>query len=59
MALFDERIDPWQGYPIDQFADERLMFEVGSLPFDVAAITVPWTGRRHTEAGGYPAESPR
>lgn len=53
MALFDERIDQWQGIPqgyqIDQFADEGLMFEGGSLPFDVAALTVPWTGRRYTE----------
>lgn len=53
MALFDERIDQWrgipQGYQIDHLADEGLMFEGGSLPFDVAALAVPWTGRRFTE----------
>ncbi|WP_437572509.1 FAD-dependent oxidoreductase [Sorangium sp. So ce542] len=53
MALFDERVDQWrgipQGYQIDHFADEGLMFEGGSLPFDVAALAVPWTGRRYTE----------
>ncbi|KYF68288.1 GMC family oxidoreductase [Sorangium cellulosum] len=53
MALFDERIDQWQGIPqgyqIDHFADEGLMFEGGSLPFDVAALAVPWTGHRYTE----------
>jgi len=25
------------------------MFEGGSLPLDVAALAVPWTGRRYTE----------
>lgn len=53
MALFDDRIDQWngipQGYQIDHFAEEGLMFEGGSLPFDVAALGVPWTGRRYTE----------
>ncbi|WP_437280661.1 GMC family oxidoreductase [Sorangium sp. So ce375] len=53
MALFDERIDQWQGIPqgyqIDHFADEGLMFEGGSLPFDVAALAVPWTGHRYTD----------
>ncbi|WP_437816698.1 FAD-dependent oxidoreductase [Sorangium sp. So ce1078] len=53
MALFDERVDQWQGIPqgyqIDHFADEGLMFEGGSLPFDVAALAVPWTGHRYTE----------
>lgn len=53
MALFDERIDQWQGIPqgyqIDHFADDGLMFEGGSLPFDVAALAVPWTGHRYTE----------
>jgi choline dehydrogenase-like flavoprotein len=53
MALFDERIDQSkgipQGYTIDHFADEGLMFEGGSLPFDVAALAVPWTGHRFTE----------
>jgi len=53
MALFDDRIDQWngipQGYTIDHFAEDGLMFEGGSLPFDVAALGVPWTGKRYTE----------
>ncbi|WP_437637838.1 GMC family oxidoreductase N-terminal domain-containing protein [Sorangium sp. So ce854] len=53
MALFDERIDQWkgipQGYQIDHLADEGVMFEGGSLPFDVAALAIPWTGHRYTE----------
>lgn len=53
MALFDERVDQDQGIPqsytIDQFAEEGLLFEGGSLPFDVAALGVPWTGQRYME----------
>jgi choline dehydrogenase-like flavoprotein len=53
LALFDERVDQWkgipQGYAIEQFAEEGLMFEGGSLPFDIAAVSVPWTGPRFTE----------
>jgi choline dehydrogenase-like flavoprotein len=53
LALFDEQLDQWkgipQGYTIDHFADIGLMFEGGSLPFDVAALGVPWVGRRYTE----------
>jgi choline dehydrogenase-like flavoprotein len=53
LALFDDRVDQWsgipQGYTIDHFAEDGLMFEGGSLPFDVAALGVPWTGPRYTE----------
>ena len=53
MALFDERVDQShgvpQGYAIDQLAEEGIMFEGSSLPLDVAAIGVPWTGPRFTE----------
>lgn len=53
MALFDEPVEPWKGIPqsytIDHFADERLMFEGGSLPFDVTALSVLWTGHRFME----------
>ncbi|NUQ73719.1 MAG: GMC family oxidoreductase [Polyangiaceae bacterium] len=53
LALFDERVDQWkgipQGYAIEQFAEEGLMFEGGSLPFDIAAASVPWTGPRFME----------
>lgn len=52
-ALFDRAVDQWrgipQGYSIDQYADEGLMFEGGSLPVNVAALGVPWTGPRYTE----------
>lgn len=50
MALFDEPVESWKGIPqsytIDHYAEEGLMFEGGSLPFDVAALGVLWTGHR-------------
>jgi choline dehydrogenase-like flavoprotein len=53
MALFGETIDMSRGIPqsyaIDQFAREGLMFEGGSTPFDVTALSVPWVGRRFME----------
>jgi choline dehydrogenase-like flavoprotein len=53
MALFDRPVEQWrgipQGYTIDHYADEGLMFEGGSLPFGTAALGVPWTGRRFME----------
>jgi choline dehydrogenase-like flavoprotein len=53
MALCDERVDQWKGIPqsytIDHFAADGLLFEGGSLPFDVAALAVPWTGPRFME----------
>lgn len=53
MALFDEPVDPWKGIPqsytIDHYAEEGLMFEGGSLPFDVTALGVLWTGHRFME----------
>jgi choline dehydrogenase-like flavoprotein len=49
LALFDETIDMArgipQGYGIDSFADEGLMFEGGSTPLDVLAAGIPWVGR--------------
>ncbi|WP_394846697.1 GMC family oxidoreductase [Pendulispora brunnea] len=48
IAVFDEPIDMAnaipQGYAVDQFRDEGLMFEGGSTPLDVTAIGVPWVG---------------
>jgi choline dehydrogenase-like flavoprotein len=53
VALFDRPVEQWrgipQGYTIDHYADEGLMFEGGSLPFGTAAVGVPWTGRRYME----------
>jgi choline dehydrogenase-like flavoprotein len=53
LALFDERVDQYNGIPqsyaIDQFADEGLLFEGASVPFDLAATTIPWTGARFME----------
>jgi choline dehydrogenase-like flavoprotein len=52
-ALFDERVEPWkgipQGYSIDHYSEEGLMFEGGSTPFDVVSMGVTWTGRRYME----------
>jgi choline dehydrogenase-like flavoprotein len=53
LALFDDPVEQWkgipQGYSIDHYADEGLMFEGGSLPFAIASLGVPWTGRRYME----------
>jgi choline dehydrogenase-like flavoprotein len=53
LALFDDRVDQWkgipQGYAIDEFAEDGLMFEGSSMPFDITAVSVPWTGRRFME----------
>lgn len=50
MAVFDEVIDMAnaipQGYAVDAFADEGIMFEGASMPLDVTAVAVPWVGRR-------------
>ncbi len=49
MALFDEPIDMGnaipQGYAVDEFSSEGIMFEGGSVPLEVTAATIPWTGR--------------
>ena len=53
LGLFDEKVDQWEGIPqsyaIDQFADEGLLFEGASVPFDLAATTIPWNGARFME----------
>jgi choline dehydrogenase-like flavoprotein len=50
LAVFDETIDMAsaipQGYGVDQFEDEGIMFEGASTPLDVTAIAVPWVGPR-------------
>lgn len=52
-ALFDKPVEQWrgipQGYAIDHYAEEGIMFEGGSLPLNVACMGVPWTGHRYTE----------
>jgi len=56
MALFDEHIDPSRGIPqsytIDEHADDGLMFEGGSTPIDVTAMSIPWVGDRFMETIG-------
>ena len=53
MAVFDETIDMGraipQGYAVDQFADEGIMFEGASTPLDVTAISIPWIGARYMQ----------
>jgi len=48
IAVFDEPIDMAnaipQGYIVDHFIDEGMMFEGGSTPLDVTAIGIPWVG---------------
>ena len=36
-------------YTIDHYADEGLMFEGASVPFSIASLGVPWTGRRYMD----------
>jgi choline dehydrogenase-like flavoprotein len=38
-----------QGYAIDTYADEGIMFEGASTPLDVTAIAVPWIGAKFVE----------
>ena len=53
LALFDEKVEQWDGIPqsyaIDQFADEGLLFEGASVPFELAATAIPWIGPRFME----------
>ncbi|MDB4997493.1 MAG: hypothetical protein JWM74_4925 [Myxococcaceae bacterium] len=53
MAVFDETIDMTrgipQGYAIDEFVEQGIMFEGASTPLDVTAIAIPWVGPRFTE----------
>jgi choline dehydrogenase-like flavoprotein len=50
LAMFDEEIDMGrgipQGYGIESFAEEGLMFEGCSTPPDVLSVGIPWSGRR-------------
>ncbi|MCC6523986.1 MAG: GMC family oxidoreductase [Polyangiaceae bacterium] len=50
MALFDERIDMSsaipQGYCVEEFAEQGIMFEGGSTPLNVTALNIPWSGPR-------------
>jgi choline dehydrogenase-like flavoprotein len=53
MASFDETIDMAsgipQGYAVEELAEEGIMFEGGSVPLEVLAVSVPWVGRRLTD----------
>jgi hypothetical protein len=53
MALFDEVVDMAngipQGYSIDSLEHEGIMFEGGSVPLEVLAVSVPWVGARLTD----------
>lgn len=50
LALFDEVVDQSrgipQGYTIEDFADEGIMLEGGSTPFDVTSTGIPFVGGR-------------
>jgi hypothetical protein len=53
LGLFDEPVEQWNGIPqsyaIDHFADDGLLFEGASVPYELAATTIPWTGARFME----------
>jgi choline dehydrogenase-like flavoprotein len=52
-ALFDERVEMWDGVPqsyyVDELADEGIMFEGASGPPDYLASSLPYAGERHRE----------
>jgi hypothetical protein len=52
-ALFDEEVDMGSGVPqsyyVDEFADERIMFEGAAGPPDYVAMSLPFAGERHRE----------
>jgi len=52
-ALFEEEIDMARGVPqsyyVDEFADERIMFEGAAGPPDYLASTLPFNRERHRE----------
>jgi len=53
LALFDEAIDMAdgipQGYSIDELEHEGIMFEGGSVPLEIMAVSVPWVGKRFVD----------
>src|SRR5262249_28727785 len=53
LGWFDEQISGYnaipQGYAIEEFHDEGILFEGGTLPIDFAAATLPFVGKRFTE----------
>jgi choline dehydrogenase-like flavoprotein len=53
LALFDEAIDMAdgipQGYAIDELEHEGIMFEGGSMPLEIMAVSVPWVGERFVD----------
>jgi choline dehydrogenase-like flavoprotein len=52
-ALFDEQIDMSRGVPqsyfVDEFADERIMFEGAAGPPDYLAMSFPFSRERHRD----------
>ncbi len=52
-AWFDEQIAGFsavpQGYAIEQFHDEGILFEGGTPPLEITAATIPLVGRRFVE----------
>lgn len=52
MGVFDHPVRPFdtvpQGYAIDEFHDEGLLFEGGSLPLSIAATVTPGYGPAYT-----------
>ena len=49
-GLFDKKVRTQasipQGYCVDEFLKEGLLFEGGSLPLDIMSVMLPFTGRR-------------
>lgn len=52
MAMFDEEVDMTrgipQGYAVDEFQEDGIMFEGASMPLELTAVGVPWVGPRFT-----------
>jgi len=52
LGVFDEKVHAWnsvpQGYAIDEFKDEGLLFEGAHVPLEIAAMTIGGYGPRFT-----------
>ncbi|HPQ68281.1 MAG TPA: GMC family oxidoreductase [bacterium] len=49
-GVMNETVEGWkhipQGYMVDEFEDEGLMFEGAQVPFDIAGMLFPWYGEQ-------------
>jgi choline dehydrogenase-like flavoprotein len=53
VALFDRPLDPPKGIPqacyVDDFREEGIMLEGGTVPPEIHALALPFTGKKHVQ----------